>query len=240
MSYGLKAKLGRYKYDSDSHDVTKLAYENKELIIVRSAGNDGAETDPNKRYINGGSLASNIIVVGSNNRYGHRSFTSSYGSYTGRQVTLLANGEYYFNNNEDGYNSETSFSAPFISGILSLMLRKYQNVYDLGHNNLIALSTLSASTYNSGSNINENGAGTFDYKKIGQAHENLKYFEIKHSSNYSRGRLNSYTDSRNWIQIKSFYAKKGQVARVALSWLAEPVDNNSEKNTWFWFRVKGF
>lgn len=109
MSYGLKAELGRYKYDSDSHDVAKLAYENKELIIVRSAGNDGAETDPNKRYINGGNLALNIIVVGSNNRYGHRSFTSSYGSYTGRQVTLLANGEYYFNNNEDGYNSETSF-----------------------------------------------------------------------------------------------------------------------------------
>lgn len=66
-------------------------------------------------------------------------------------------------------------------------------------------------------------------KKIGQAHENLKYLEIKHSSNYSRGGLNSYTDSKNWIQIKSFYAKKGQVARVALSWLAEPVDNNSEK-----------
>lgn len=230
MSYGLKAKLGRYKYDSDSHDVAKLAYENKELIIVRSAGNDGAETDPNKRYINGGSLASNIIVVGSNNRYGNRSSFSSYGSYNnGRQVTLLANGEYYSNNKEDGTHHGTSFSAPFISGILSLMLRKYRNVYDLGHNNLIALATLSASTYNSGSNINENGAGTFDYKKIGQAHENLKYFEIKHSSNYSRGRLNSYTDSKNWIQIKSFYAKKGQVARVALSWLAEPVDNNSEK-----------
>lgn len=45
------------------------------------------------------------------------------------------------------------------------MLRKYQNVYDLGHNNLIALATLSASTYNSGLNINENGTGTFDYKK---------------------------------------------------------------------------
>lgn len=222
MSYGLKAKLGRYKYDSDSHDVTKLAYENKELIIVRSAGNDGAETDPNKRYINGGSLASNIIVVGSNNRYGHRSFTSNYGSYTGRQVTLLANGEYYFNNNEDGYNSGTSFSAPFISGILSLMLRKYRNVYDLGHNNLIALSTLSASTYNSGSNINENGAGTFDYKKIGQAHENLKYFEIKHSSNYSRGRLNSYADYGNWIQVKSFYAKKRPSSKSCfiLTWRA--------------------
>ncbi|MFL1073770.1 hypothetical protein ACJOMS_05020, partial [Mycoplasmopsis synoviae] len=65
-----KAKLGRYKYDSDSHDVTKLVYEIKELIIVRSAGNDGAETDPNKRYINGGSLPSIIIVVGRNNRYG--------------------------------------------------------------------------------------------------------------------------------------------------------------------------
>ncbi|UUM19135.1 S8 family serine peptidase [Mycoplasma sp. 1018B] len=208
MSFGEKnPKDYNFAYNYSAWLLDRYAKKYPEVIFVVSAGNDNT-------YLNGFKLANNIIVVGANDINKNKAYYSSYNAKTGKQVTLLAQ-RTFEDNNYEIFNG-TSFSAPFISGILSYTLQAYKDKYDLGKNNIIALSTLSASTLSNNKNnetIGFNGVGIFDYDKLDQAFKNLiyykRYWHEPMPKNYSK-------------LLTTFSVKKGETIRGALSWETTP------------------
>jgi subtilisin family serine protease/RNase P/RNase MRP subunit p29 len=92
-------------------------------IIVAAAGNEGTNIDNNPTYPASYDLP-NIITVASINNRGNLSYFSNYGQ---NSVDIAAPGEYIFTTkigNSYGFESGTSFAAPFVSGIAGLILSK--------------------------------------------------------------------------------------------------------------------
>lgn len=171
-SYGIPDDLTenwRFNYSSDSKYIDSSARDNPETIFVYSSGNSGYRNDKYKDYFGQYNLSYNSIVVGANNLSLDRAPFSSYKSTINKKINLLANGVNYRTNNE-GLGERTSFSAPFISGLLSIHLKKNKHIFDKGKNNIIAISALSSSTYDKDvsnqTKLNDNGSGLFRCLKI--------------------------------------------------------------------------
>lgn len=212
-----------YKYNSYSRYFDEVAKKFPEIIFVFSAGNNGGEENEQKRKLNAEKLSYNSIMVGSNNSIGSVSGFSSYNSDTGKSVLLLANGTNY--KFKDGYESGTSYAAPFISGVLGNTLVKYEDKYDYGKNNIIAMATLAASTsnernYNSHSQSKLNprvGAGILDYSKLDQAFNNLKYIKWLKDKSKVNNTPNKNTDKKE-VSINNITIEKGKTIRISLAW----------------------
>ncbi|TNK91520.1 hypothetical protein C4M83_03950, partial [Mycoplasmopsis pullorum] len=213
------------KYNPDSSFFDALMIRKPEVLFVTSAGNNG-ETWFNDLL--GHKLAWNGIVVGSNNEKGEMSSFSSRSNFTDRKrVTLLANGEKYYKKH-DG----TSFSAPFISGILSYTLQEYKNKYDLGKNNIIALAALSTSTYSLNKNnekLSEYGAGTFDYSKLKKSFDSLQYIKVTDKWSISTMFSHTHLTKDKEMLLRTIEADKNDVIRGAIAWESEFVHKNNNK-----------
>ncbi|VEU76885.1 S8 family serine peptidase [Mycoplasmopsis columbina] len=216
-------------YQSDSLYLDTVAKNNPETIFVKSAGNEGQESI---RYLSNDSLAKNIFVVGSNSSIGTRSSFSTYGSKNNeRDVTLLANGEDYNIFLKKLPESGTSYSTPFISGMIANTMYKYNDYYDYGFNNIIALSAFSSSTYDSSlwkysgtpdftndHNLTENGAGTFDFDKLDQSFKSLKYIQL-YGKKATKTRKTAYLEKNGQeIFLGEVSAKKDDILRGTLAW----------------------
>ncbi|MBD5584056.1 MAG: S8 family serine peptidase [Clostridia bacterium] len=98
-----------------------VALSNYSGLFVTSAGNDGYNSDNKKCYPSCYDLP-NIINVGATDSNGEKSSFSNYGK---NEVDLFAPGESIYSslpNNSYGYNSGTSFAAPHVTGVATLML----------------------------------------------------------------------------------------------------------------------
>lgn len=132
-------------------------------------------------------LSYNSVIVGANDDNLKRTDFSSHKSTTNKKINLLANGFGYMHKNLY-VGSGTSFAAPFISGLLSIHLKKNKHIFDKGKNNIIAMSALSSSTYDKNlsnqAQLNDNGSGFLDASKFDSALNSLEYFKVSEPKIY--------------------------------------------------------
>lgn len=123
-------------------------------ILVAAAGNSGLE----EKYYP--AAHPEVIAVGSVDGQGRRSRFSTYGEH----IALCAPGENIVSANNRGYqvNSGTSFAAPFVAGVASLLVaRARRRGIRLNGSEVRELLTRSAAPLGSGFN-NETGHGLLD------------------------------------------------------------------------------
>lgn len=174
-------------------------------------------------------LSFNSIVVGSHDSKLEKSRFSSNTSIYSKQINFLASGENYkFGKKDSDKGSGTSYTAPFITGIIGQTLIDQKEKYDIGHNSIIASSVFTVSTNDdkisrnrSQVDLGMNGSGIFNYKKLQEAFSNLKYIKIrKHPDEEEHIESVINSDIKNdEIKIETVFLKKGDSLKIALSWL---------------------
>jgi cell wall-associated protease len=116
-------------------DALKYADE-KDVLIITSAGNEGENLDKKQNYPNdtdekNNEILKNFIKVGASTYELNENivrYTSNYGK---ESVDIFAPGKDIYTthpNNEYGFSSGTSFSAPMVSGIAALVRSYYPNL----------------------------------------------------------------------------------------------------------------
>lgn len=115
----INMSYGTYEFSSSEDDALWEAY-NAGIVLVAAAGND------NTSDLSYPAAYTPVISVSAINQVNERTTFSNYGSTT----DLTAPGENILSTYLDekyAYDSGTSFSAPIVSGIASLLLSKYPN-----------------------------------------------------------------------------------------------------------------
>jgi cell wall-associated protease len=114
------------------------------VLLVRAAGNDGADIDttesfPNPAYKNSNERATNWITVGASSdpsaEEGFRSYTASFSNYGKQEVDVFAPGVRIYSTlpggNKYGNLDGTSMAAPVVTGIAALIMEYFPNLsYD--------------------------------------------------------------------------------------------------------------
>lgn len=213
-----------YSYNFYSRYIDLVTANEREMIYVFSAENNGNLAQKFKK-LSRDQLAYNTIVVGFNDYNGKKSSLSSIGSYNTNVPLILANGSNYSFKND--FSSGTSFSAPFISGILANTLIQYKEKYKLGINSIIAKAALAVSSKYDNSNVQkgldyEYGAGSLDYKKLSSAFNNLNYIRWTNNKQVLVNNVWSNKNTDNSLTVKKIFLRKGGVLRAGLSWLFNP------------------
>ena len=119
----LSMSLGSNYPSEVLHDALKRAYQ-KNITLVAAAGNDG-DTYPDND-IDYPARYPEVIAVGSVNKYLKRSWFSS----DGTELDVMAPGQDIYStylNNEYSILSGTSMAAPFVTGVLALLISKHRN-----------------------------------------------------------------------------------------------------------------
>ncbi|WLP85573.1 S8 family serine peptidase [Mycoplasma seminis] len=229
MNFSYNHIAGTSLYNSELNNLNTTAknvdlevIRQPENILVFSAGNDNDEKLEKNRYINGQQLSLNSIVVGSHDRLLIRSSFSSYLT-KGRTVDLLANGERYFNEDIKEMWYGTSFSAPFVTGVISLLKDKYPYIFDEGHDSIIAKSIIHTSSKNKNrfinqTGLNEDGVGALDASKCDESIKSLVYLKFRNSEPENKNK-NIYNFDSKLIDIKTVYLEKNDTVRGDISWL---------------------
>ena len=109
-------------------DAVKYA-EQKNVLLVHSAGNEGENIDTNESYPSDRDLnnveATNWISVGANDMNGDESLAAPFSNYGEKHVDIFAPGVNIISlDSSNTYNMHdgTSFSAPVVSGVAALIL----------------------------------------------------------------------------------------------------------------------
>ncbi|WP_371246370.1 S8 family serine peptidase [Mycoplasmopsis agassizii] len=189
------------------------------IINVFAAGNKARDRD---NVITGEKLSHNSIIVGSSNLKGDRlSYFSKYGTEDTRIITkplVVAPGENYLfplaaEDRGDFFGSlqsGTSFSAPLVSGLITMLLR---NNYNLVGRPEAILAILTAGTREmNGYGKNQNnglnsrtGAGIVNYELMEKAAKNVKTLNVN--------------DNNKTQVIPLPELKEGQKLSVSTAWL---------------------
>lgn len=138
------------KYNYYSRYVDELIQSNPEIINVFSAGNtfSGNKNENPHKEIAGVALSKNSILVGAINYDNDQAKTdySQIGNNINYVTAVAYGGTYNFsswNNNEDGFiDSVTSFSAPVITALSSMIVQRNKYYFDKGHDSIIMKSAL--------------------------------------------------------------------------------------------------
>lgn len=219
------ANSNLFKYNYYSRFLDLLTANERDLIFVIAAGNEG---NTNLPKLFGFDLSYNSILVGSNNDDKSLSWFSSRGSNTYSSPLILANGSSYpFKNSR---KSGTSYSAPFVSGVLANTLIQYKEKYKLGINSIIAKAALGVSSTNEKNDktVEKNrldpsqGVGILNYQKLWSAFNNLKYIKWTDSSDVLVNNLWKSKNVDKSLTIERLQLKKGDNLRISLSWLFKP------------------
>ncbi|POY36598.1 hypothetical protein C3K47_09490 [Solitalea longa] len=108
--------------------------EQKDVLLVKGAGNDGADLDsaemyPTARYIKGNNKAKNVITVGASG-YDKENLIASFSNYGKEMVDVFAPGFNIYSTipceggNNYEFESGTSMASPVVAG-LAAVLRSY-------------------------------------------------------------------------------------------------------------------
>lgn len=244
-----------FNYNYYSRYLDLLTANERELIFVKSAGNNGDAVKDYLKNLSSFTLSYNSIVVGSNDRAEKLSSFSSRGSLTYNAPLILATGEKYnFWGKYQEYNSQgTSFSAPFVSGVIANTLVQYKEKYKLGINSIIAKAILGVSSSNVKkakselSDLSENGpeistqvglnkdygVGLLNYRKIKSAFDNLKYIRWTNNKQVLVNNIWTNKEDDRTLPVARLKLKKGDELRISLSWLFKPKNTtlyNTKKN----------
>ncbi len=158
--------------------------EEKEVLIVQAAGNDGKNIDindnfPSKIY-NDKTVASNLLLVGASSPQLDENIAASFSNYGAQIVDLFAPGVSIISldtNNTYSMSDGTSVAAPVATGIAALILSYYP---DLKPNQLISL-------------LKESSYKVIQPKKVLTPNEEGKKRKIKFSKlSKSGGIINAY------------------------------------------------
>ncbi|HEY8733884.1 MAG TPA: S8 family peptidase [Puia sp.] len=121
-------------YKKTVDDAIRYA-ENKNVLIVHSAGNDGDDNDTANHYpiaiYENGKKASNFISVGWNRPLFNYRLAHPYSDYGKRNVDLFAPGSDIFSTvpgNGYDFKSGSSMSAPCVSGIAALLFSYFPSL----------------------------------------------------------------------------------------------------------------
>jgi subtilisin family serine protease len=109
--------------------------DEKGVLLVHAAGNDGKDLEternfPNRTYLSGGS-AKNWIEVGAAGWQGSDQLAAEYSNYGRTSVDLFAPGSDITSTSlKGGYDSAsgTSFAAPVVSGVAALLMAYYPSL----------------------------------------------------------------------------------------------------------------
>lgn len=111
--------------------------EEHNVLLIRSAGNEGEDIDKTIYYTTDSNLednkefCSNFIVVGSVNHKLDSTFVSDYSNYGKQNVDLFAPGDEIYTTgagNRYKFDSGTSMSVPMVSGTAALIWLYYPNL----------------------------------------------------------------------------------------------------------------
>lgn len=123
----ISMSLGSNMGNEELHSAVKRAYD-KNITVVAAAGNDGDEYKESDN-IDYPARYPEAIAVGAINKYLQRSWFSS----NGEKLEISAPGEDITSTYlKDGYAvlSGTSMAAPFVSGVLALLISKHKHTDD--------------------------------------------------------------------------------------------------------------
>jgi len=116
------------------HDAIKYA-ETHDVLLVKSAGNSGKNTDKEKYYLNDyldeEEIVNNLIVVGASHYEVNEKLITSFSNYGKKSVDIFAPGIYIYTTETDNryvFSEGTSLSAPIVSGIAALIRSYYPNL----------------------------------------------------------------------------------------------------------------
>lgn len=104
--------------------------EEKGVLLVHAAGNDGANLDdadnfPNKKFKDSENSATNWIEVGASSWGNEKDFVGSFSNYGKKSVDVFAPGVAIFSTTPDNKYADhdgTSMAAPVVSGVAALLM----------------------------------------------------------------------------------------------------------------------
>lgn len=212
------------KYNYYSKYVDELIQSNPEIINVFSAGNafNGNKNEKPYKEIAGVQLSKNSIVVGAINHNYNQQKTdySQIGNNINYVTAVTYGGNYNFsswNTDETGFtDSGTSFSAPVITALSSMIVQRNKYYFDKEHDSIIMKSALISGSkkpnYTNEIYTAETGFGIPQFYSVDSAVKNLQYFK-KADSNFSR-------------RIK-VYLHQNENIRANISWLVNLSDDKN-------------
>lgn len=213
MSYSEKTPNGKYSSSSAHMDYIS---RNHWVTFVGAAGNEGNGTS----FVGNPGLGYNVLTVGATNMNG--TTLASYSSYkvvVGPHKPSLVAPSGFTIPNYSSLSFGTSFSAPYVTGAIALLMEKSPALKTNPErvHSILAASSNPINNYNdrlsSGLN-NKVGAGLIDYERAESA--------ISTSNSIS----NISGSSKSVRFTKTVYISSGSRIKVALFWLL-----NSNKGT---------
>ncbi|MGH1384464.1 S8 family serine peptidase [Kordia sp.] len=110
--------------------------EEKDVLVITSAGNEAKDLDiqqnyPNDTDENNSEILQNFLKVGASNYLLNEDIIHYTSNYAKESVDIFAPGKEIYTtypNNNYGFSSGTSYSAPIVSGVAALVLSHYPNL----------------------------------------------------------------------------------------------------------------
>ncbi|SMC20406.1 S8 family serine peptidase, partial [Mycoplasmopsis agassizii] len=223
-SYGIEGdrnkaleEINTYKYNERAYYLDFIARKYG-IINVFSAGNDGNKPT----FVTGGStLSQNSIAVGATNITGDELSTISQYKFFDEKILakplIVAPGEEYrfpsFEKNDNSLSKPkrgTSYSAPIVTGLITMLIRNNYNLYGKPEAILAILTAGSnpISKYKSkkANGLNEKvGAGLVNYELMQKAADNVQSIHVNENN------------KRQEILLPKL--SKGQMIAISTAWL---------------------
>ncbi|PAK21592.1 hypothetical protein CJJ23_01425 [Mycoplasmopsis agassizii] len=221
-------------YNTHSEWLDNFLNANEDFIFIIGAGNDADDfngDDPSHWYgfIDAYNISQNAITVGALKSL-EKNVPTDYTEASKNQgyITTSVPGEFQ-PTGYDGSKTGTSFAAPTITGMASLLKTNYPSFFDRGSDYLIIKSALISGSRKDDYTFSffTNGQGMWPVYDIKTGFGRANFFKVRESLlhlNY----LKVYADSNKSAAISSHYFEKNEKYRVNATWKGE----NLFKNTW--------
>jgi cell wall-associated protease len=133
----INASFGKHYSTNKNWVYEAIKYaEEKDVLIIISAGNDNLDKDKNYTYPNDSrdlknEFSNNVIVVGASSYNYGKGLATMFSNYGKNNVDIFAPGYSIYStlpNNEYNFKQGTSMAAPIVSGIAGLIRSYYPNL----------------------------------------------------------------------------------------------------------------
>lgn len=225
MSYGDSTPTGQYSSKSAYMDYISV---NQWVTFVGSSGNEGRETG----YVLNPGLGYNVVSVGATSSTGKTiADYSSYKVAKGSHKPNLVAPSGFKIPNYDSNSYGTSFSAPYVSGCIALLMEEYSmlKLYPEAVNSILSSSATTMSNYSDkfSSGLNDKvGAGLIDL---------LTAFEVKNTTyNFTNNNTSSGV-----VRTRQVYLEEGQTIKSSLYWMLNSTNSTSNSLTDYDLRLYG-